>query len=326
VAVSAGQASEAAVTVAIVSWNTRELLGQCLESLREDAQAGRAEVWVLDNASSDGSAELVAGDFPWAELIASGENLGFGAAVNVIAARTTTKWIAPANADIRLTPGALARLVAAGEEHPEAAVIAPRLILPDGSTQHSVYPFPTIPFTLAYASGAIARSDRMARYWNIDRGFDPEHPREVSWAVGAFLLVRRRAWEAVGGFDERQWMYAEDLDLGWRLRRAGWSARYVPQARIHHAESASTTQAWGGARYARWHANTYAWLLRRRGATIARTVAGINVAGYLGRSLVAWPAAKRGSPEARQARSQALSAARSHAIGLRSRAYLSSLR
>ena len=90
-------------------------------------------------------------------------------------------------------PDALARLLTVGDEHPEAAVIAPRLVLPDGTTQHSVYPFPTIPFTIAYASGAIARSERLARHWNIDRGFDPEHAREVSWAVGAFLLVRRAA-------------------------------------------------------------------------------------------------------------------------------------
>jgi N-acetylglucosaminyl-diphospho-decaprenol L-rhamnosyltransferase len=320
--VSAGRSSEPLVTIAIVSWNTRTLLAECLESLYDDARERRADVWVLDNASSDGSAEMVSERFPWVELIASDENVGFGAGVNAIAARTDTKWLAPANADVRLAPRALGRLLAAGAEHPEAAVLAPRLVLPDGSTQHSVYPFPTIPFTLAYASGAVARSERLARHWNIDRGFDPEVAREVSWAVGAFLLVRRSAWDAVGGFDERQWMYAEDLDLGWRLSRAGWRARYVPDARVHHAESASTTQAWGGERHARWHASTYAWMARRRGLTVARVVAAINVAGFLLRASVAALAGLLGRSSAREVRRAALSAARAHTIGLRDRAVL----
>ena len=104
VPVYAGQSSEPPVTVAIVSWNTRTLLAQCLESLHEDARALRAEVWVVDNDSSDGSAALVRYHFPWVKLIASSNNMGFGAAVNAVAARTGTRWLAPANADVRLTP------------------------------------------------------------------------------------------------------------------------------------------------------------------------------------------------------------------------------
>lgn len=315
-----------AVTIAVVSWNTRSLLADCLESLRGEVTKGLAEVWVVDNASSDGSAELVQERFPWTNLIASSENLGFGAAVNAVASRTDSAWLVAANADVRLSPGALGGLLAEGERHPEAAVIAPRLILPDGTTQHSVYPFPTIPFTLAYVSGAIRLSDRLARRWCIDRGFDPDRGREVAWAVGAFLLVRRSAWEAVGGFDQAQWMYAEDLDLGWRLRRAGWRARYVPDARVFHAESAATTQAWGDQRHLRWHASTYAWMARRRGLAVARTVAAINVAGYMLQGAVSLPGALLGRAASKQTRRDAVNAARAHMVGLSRRSALERIR
>jgi N-acetylglucosaminyl-diphospho-decaprenol L-rhamnosyltransferase len=316
----------APVTVAVVSWNTRELLAQCLDSLHADQEQGLAEVWVHDNASTDGSPELVAERFPWVRLIASSENLGFGAGVNEVAQRTSSRWIVPANADTRVQPGALRTLLAAGESHPEAAVLAPRLILPDGSTQHSAYPFPTIPFTLAYVTGATRASDRLARHWCIERGFDPERAREVAWAVGAFLLVSRAAWTAVGGFDSGQWMYAEDLDLGWRLQRAGWKARYVPEARVFHDESAATTQAWGDQRHDRWHASTYAWMMRRRGLAVTRTVATINVLGFTLRAVIATAPAALGSGRARSARAWALGAARAHRVGLRPRAELERVR
>jgi GT2 family glycosyltransferase len=307
----------APITVAVVSWNTRELLARCLESLHEDAAAGLADVWVVDNASSDGSPELVRAQFPWAKLVASSENLGFGAAVNLVADRTSSPWLVPANADVRLYPGALERLLAAGDAHREAGALAPRLILPDGSTQHSVFPFPTLPFTVAYVLGLLSISRGLSRRWCLGSGFDPGLPREVPWAVGAFLLVRRTAWDAAGGFDERQWMYAEDLDLGWRLRRAGWAIRYEPNAHVAHAESAATGQAWGDQRHARWHASTYAWLERRRGPAIARLIAAVNVAGFSLRAAVQTPAAAAGSGRARRARRDSLNAARAHAIGLR---------
>jgi N-acetylglucosaminyl-diphospho-decaprenol L-rhamnosyltransferase len=312
-----------ALTVAIVSWNTRELLSRCLLSLQPSAQVGVADVWVLDNASSDGSPELVRDRFPWVKLIPSTTNLGFGSGVNMIAARTATPWLAPANADVELSPGALEALLAAGERHPDAGAIAPRLVLPDGTTQHSAFPFPTIPFTLAYVSGATSASPRLARRWCIDQGFEADHERDVPWAVGAFLLVRRRAWEAIGGFDEAQWMYAEDLDLGWRLKKAGWTTRYLPQAIVRHAESAATIQAWGDSRYEQWHASTYAWLLRRRGRLYTRAIAGANVAGFLAQAIVQTVASRLSDSEvARERRRSALDSARLHSIGLRSRHFL----
>ena len=306
----------APVAVAVVSWNTRELLADCLRSLEDDAAAGRAEVWVVDNASTDGSAALVRERFGWARLIASEENLGFGSAVNRVAAATRCPWIAPANADVALEPGALAALLEAGEADGGAGAVAPRLVLPDGTTQHSVYAFPTLPFTAAFNLGlhrvVPGLGDRLA----LEGFWDPERPRRVPWAIAAFLLVRRQAWDAAGGFDESQWMYAEDLDLGWRLARAGWATRYVPAARVRHESSASTAQAWGDERTARWLRSTYAWMLRRRGAPVTRAVAAVNVAGALARAALLTPAARVAPGRYEHARAANAGWARLHCMGL----------
>jgi N-acetylglucosaminyl-diphospho-decaprenol L-rhamnosyltransferase len=271
------------VAVAIVSWNTRDLLRECLRSLEGLVEA---EVWVVDNASTDGSAEMVRDEFPSVRLEALEENLGFGRAVNLVAARTSSPWIAPANADIALRPGALAALLSAGSQHPEAGILAPRLELPSGETQHSVYAFPTVPFTALFNVGLHTRVRRLGDAMCLEGFWDPERERDVDWAMAAFLLVRRTAWEAAGGFDDQQWMYAEDLDLGWRVARAGFRTRYVPQARVLHHASAATTQAWGDERTARWLRSTYSWMLRRRGIVRTRLTAAINVAGAYTRALL----------------------------------------
>jgi GT2 family glycosyltransferase len=315
------------VAVAIVSWNTRDLLRRCLESFATEVDSGRCEVWVVDNASSDGSAEMVAADFPWVRLEASKENLGFGPAINLVAGRTDTPWFGVANADIALQPGALDALIAAGAADPGAGAIAPRLILPDGSTQHSVYAFPTIGSTLVVASGA-GRAIRSLGERNLLLGmFDAERPRRVPWAIAAFLLVRREAWDAIGGFDEHQWMYAEDLDIGWRLHKAGWETRYEPDARVEHESSASTDQAFGeGGKVERWQRSTYAWMLRRMGAPRTRAVAAIQIAGQAARLLWLIPAARIAPSRYARRRDAARWWIRLHRAGLESRAALESHR
>lgn len=291
----------AAVTIAVVSWNTRDLLRRCLDSMAGEAASGRCEVWVIDNASSDGSAAMVREEFGWARLIESEENLGFGPAVNAIARRASADWIAPANADVALTDGALDELLAAAE--PGVGTLAPRLALDDGSTQHSVHAFPGLRLGLLFLLGAYRLprvGDRLCveGYWRADRA------RVVDWAHGAFLLVRREAFDAVGGFDDAQWMYAEDIDLQWRLARAGWSVRYVPTARVRHAHSAAAIQAFGDSRTERHLFATYEWMARRRGRTVARTAALLNAAGsalrWLGLAVAAAVAPRRFAPSRRR--------------------------
>ena len=310
------------VTVAVVSWNTREPLRRCLRSLRPELEAGRAEVWVVDNASDDGSADLVAGEFEAVELIRSPRNLGFGPAVNLVAERTASPWIAPANADVELEPGALDAMLAAGAAHPECGIVAPRLIAPDGSTQHSVHSFPTATLSLALYSG-IARAvpglgDRLCLegHWSADRA------RRVDWAHGAFLLVRRESFEQAGGFDDRQWMYAEDLDLAWRLGRAGLPTFYEPRARVRHAGAAATAQAFGEARRATYMTASHAWMVRRRGLWLTWTFAAVNVVGSTARWLLSEAGARLRRSRSRAAAGEWRAYARVHRLGLRSRSTL----
>lgn len=284
--------SQPVVTVAVVSWNTRELLAGCLRSLQPDAEAGRAEVWVADNGSTDGSAEMVERDHPWVTLVRGSDNIGFGRAVNLVAERSGADWIAPANADVELEPGALEALLRAGEADPAAGAVAPRLVLPDGSTQHSVYSFPTLRFTAAFNLGLASATRALGDRLLLEGHWDPERPRRVDWAIGAFLVVRRSAWDAIGGFDPGQWLYAEDLDLGWRLARAGRHTRYEPRAVVRHHSGAAAAQAFGDDRRDRWMAATYAWMAARRGPAVAWTAAALNLAGTAARLGWLVPAAR----------------------------------
>jgi N-acetylglucosaminyl-diphospho-decaprenol L-rhamnosyltransferase len=276
----------ARVAIAVVSTNLRELLAPCLLSMQEEVDSGLAEVWVVDNASSDGSLEMVRSDFPWVNLIPLDRNMGYGRAVNLVAERSTTPWIAPANEDIELRPGALERLLQTGEDNADAAIVAPRLELPNGSTQHSVHPFPTLGVTALVNVGAHRLSRRLADRLCMPPDWDPARPREVPWAIATFMVIRRDAFEEVGGFSADQFIHAEDLDLGWRLARAGWKARFEPRATVFHVGSAATRKAFGEDLWPRWMAASYSWMARRRNLGVAWSVAVVNVAGALARWLV----------------------------------------
>lgn len=265
----------AAVTVAVVSYNTRELLAACLESLRADHDSGLAEVVVVDNASSDGSPAMVAERFPWVSLHAERRNLGFGAAVNLAVRGSGAEWVAPANADIRVEPGALGDLIGAARGRPLIGAAAPRLLMPGGQTQHSVHPFPGPGPALAANLGLQRLLPGLGDRLCLAGAWDPEREREVGWAHGAFLLVRRSAFERIGGFDAGQWMYAEDIDLAWRLRQAGMGTLYVPDACVHHEVGAATREAFAEEREVRHLAASYRWLRRRRGPARARAMAAV---------------------------------------------------
>jgi len=311
----------AEVAIAVVSWNTRDLLDACLRALETDVDAGRADVWVVDNGSIDGSAALVRDRYPWANLLEGG-NIGFGAAVNQVATRTAAPWIAAANADIELTDGALPAMLRAGAEHPRAGAIAPQLLLGDGRVQHSVHPFPTAVVTLLYNLGLPQAIPVLGDRLTIEGRWDPTRPRNVDWALGAFVLLRREAFDAVAGFDEHQWMYAEDLDLGWRLRQAGWRTWFEPSAVVRHADAAATSQVWGSERSERWMWSTYAWMLRRRGLAVVRLIAVINLLGAAARAAVLCVRARRDPERFAYRRAKMLGWVRLHRIGLARRATL----
>jgi GT2 family glycosyltransferase len=267
----------APVVVAVVSWNTRDLLRECLRSLALDVEAGRAEVWVIDNGSTDGSRALVRDEFPAARLIEAERNLGFGPAANEVAGRTESPWLAVANADVAVEPGAIEALLEAARGDPTIGCVEPRLVTPAGTTQHSVHVFP--PAYLVIRSLPVVRlSPRLGDRLLLEGAWDEHRPRRVGWADGAFLLLRRAAFDVAGGFDPRQWMYAEDVDLAWRLALAGWTTRYEPRAVVRHAISAAARDAFGSERVPRQIAALYAWIARRRGLPAARVCAAFVIA------------------------------------------------
>lgn len=311
-----------AVAVAVVSTNQRDLLARALRSLEPEQQAGRVETWVVDNASGDGSAEMVSGEFPWARLIALEQNVGYGRAVNLVAERAAGDWIAPANEDIELRPGAVEALLAVAERHSEAAVLAPRLVLADGSTQHSVFAFPTVALALAVNLGLARATRRLGDRLCLEGLWDPDRAREVPWAIATFFICRRTAFDAIGGFDPEQFIHAEDLDLEWRLQRAGWRVRYVPDAEVFHVGSAATKHAFGEDLMPRYLAASYAWLLKRRGAAVARSVAVVNIVGAGARAVVYGALAAAGLRRYRARGDSAAAWARAHYVGLSSRASL----
>lgn len=273
--------------VVVVSFRTPRLLDRCLTSLRPDLVAGRASVAVVDNAPGDGSAALVREHHPGVVLVEPGTNLGFGAAVDLGARGSRAAWICPANADVAVRPRTLEALARAGARDPGAGILAPRLIAPDGATQHSVHPFPGLRFVAAFNAGLV-RGDARRRLV-LEGDWDPEEPRRVPWAHGAFLAVRRAAWDAIGGFDPSMWMYAEDLDLAWRAARAGHPTRYVPDALVDHEIAAATGTAWGDERGRRSMAATYRWQAARRSTAVAAAAAGMNAAGAVARAALGAP-------------------------------------
>ena len=230
------------VSVVIPSWNTRELLRACLASLGA-SQLRADEVIVVDNASGDGSADMVAREHPGVLLLRNAQNEGFARGCNQGLARAQGAYALLLNADTELEPDALGRLVAFLEAHADYGAAAPKLVSPDGSTQRTCMRFPNWRTALFYGQPMerwFPHSRELERYYMRD--WDQEDERDVEQPPAACLLVRRSALERVGAFDERLWLYFNDVDLSRRLAAAGWRTRYVASARVLHHVGASTRQ------------------------------------------------------------------------------------
>ncbi len=226
--------------VAIVSWNTRDLLRTCLARAAEQSPA---DLVVVDNGSIDGSAEMVRAEFPAARLEVLPENPGYGAAANRALAMTESNYLVLLNPDAFLSPGALAALSHHLDEHPRAGVVGPRLLNVDGSLQRSCHPFPrpwAPPLRRPPLSSLVSRLGSMREWWIETWSHD--RVRRVPWVTGAALAIRREAFRQVGGFDERFHMYFEEVDLCYRLGKAGWETHFTPAAEVVHLVGASTQQ------------------------------------------------------------------------------------
>jgi GT2 family glycosyltransferase len=225
--------SAAEFAVVIVSFNTVELLRACLKSVLKQSPA---EVIVVDNASSDGSAEMVRTEYPAVVLQVNQTNVGYGRAANQAIANSAAKYVLLLNADTVLETGALMQLQTYLDVHSEAAVVGPRLLNPDRSLQSSCRSFPR-PLSLYPLIKRVPM-------WRTHYLLTWEHNRDraVGWLTGAALAIRREAFNSAGGFDESYFMYFEEVDLCCRLRQKGWQIHFTPTAEITHVGGASTRQ------------------------------------------------------------------------------------
>jgi GT2 family glycosyltransferase len=220
------------VSVVVVSYETRDDLAACLAALAAHGGPG-VETIVVDNASTDGSADLVARDFPGVRLVRNPRNLGFGAACNRGAAVARAPCLLFLNSDAQVTAGAVAALARVLDQRPDVAIVGPRTLNEDGTAQVSFGPAltPLAEWRQRRLVRAVARREPDALRVAHERSLVACEP---DWVSGACLMIRRRAFDAVSGFDEGFFLYEEDVDLCVRVRAQGGRVRFEPAATVVH--------------------------------------------------------------------------------------------
>ena len=227
------------ISIIIVSWNTSGFLENCLGSIQANPPPSPFEIWVIDNASSDGSPRLVREKFPQVHLFENRENVGFARANNQAIRRCTSKYILFLNPDTLVTAGALQALIDFLDDCPGAGAAGARILNPNGSLQISSHPRPTLArelWRLLHLDAFRSYSEYPLSKWGANQ------PQEVDVLIGACLLVRKEVLEQIGLLDEDYFMYSEEVDLCLRIQRAGWRPYWVPQAEVVHFGGQSTQQ------------------------------------------------------------------------------------
>ena len=237
---SAPDTSTVDISVAIVSYNTKDLLRACLRSLGAREADGEAalEIIVADNGSGDGSPDMVRAEFPSVRVLQTGENLGFGRANNLALQDASGRAYCLLNSDAELLPGALLEALAVLHSNPKIGLVGGQLLWPDGRPQTSYGDDPTLLGVLREQTFTSARA--------VAPPFAPQTAavKDVDQICGAFMLIRPEAWREMGGFDPHYFMYNEDVDLNFRLRRAGWRVVFAPGVQVTHHLGASSSADW----------------------------------------------------------------------------------
>jgi len=224
------------LSIIVVSYNTREFISSCLNSIKKYLDGLTYEIIVVDNHSVDGSCQLIHENFPDLPLMENGENLGFARAVNKGYKKTSGKYLLILNPDIQILPGSIDKMIHFLEEYPETGLLLPKLLNPDGSLQFSCRTFYNFLILLFRRTplGKVFPNHRIIRK-HLMMDWDHREPREVDWGLGACMLLRK---EALGGqdiFDGRFFLYFEDVDLCLRLKKEGWKVVYYPEAVMIHS-------------------------------------------------------------------------------------------
>jgi len=236
------------LTITIVSWNTCELLRSCLQSIQQSNPHISYEIHVVDNASTDGSAEMVRTEFPSLKLIVNQENIGFAAANNQSWKQAQGRYWFLLNSDAEVKPRALDTLVAFMDAHPQAGLATAKLLNPDSSPQYCAQPVPSI-WRLLLETARVHKlfpaSWRgrvlLSTYWNYQATIP------VGWTWGTALIARRAAVEEVGALSDDFFMYGEDLEWCLRMRRHGWKVWFCHNAEVLHYGGQSSAKKWADA-------------------------------------------------------------------------------
>jgi GT2 family glycosyltransferase len=281
------------VSVIIVSFNTREVLRQCLQHLDAEVRNGfqapdsQLETVVVDNASRDGSADMVERDFAHVSLIRSETNLGFGPANNLGFAAARGRYLVLLNSDAFLKPGSLIRAIRHMQADPTVGMGGARLIGRDGEFQPSARMFPSLFNDALALTGLAARFPRSRLLGRADRTWaDPSQPCEADWVPGAFAVVRRDLLERTGAFDERFFLYYEEVDLCRRIKAAGSTVRYWPDVEVVHlgGESSKTVRRLAmqssGAQLALWRMRSALIYYRKNHGALAAWLARVLEIGW----------------------------------------------
>ncbi len=237
---SVASTEKADLSVAIVSHNTCELLGRCLSSAIND---GATSIIVVDNASTDGSAEMVRNRFPQVQLVANDSNNGYGSAANQAVRLADAPWVLLLNADTELKPGCLAALADEAGKLPHAGIISPAILDRGGEPEPSCFPFPGTMGWLLENQPLATLTKHIPGFANRSVTFK-QHDKTsaVPWVTGCAMMLRREAMLRVGGFDENYFMYFEEVELCHRMAGLGWGVFIAPAAQVSHVGGASTSQ------------------------------------------------------------------------------------
>ncbi len=229
------------ISVVIVSYNTRDILRNCLQALFEYSGGVEMEVFVVDNNSHDGSADMVKNDFPSVLLIANNQNLGFAAANNQAFPLAKGNYIILLNPDAYIRPLAIQNSVKFMDVTPKCGLCGGKIISPAGLLEPSARRFPSALskfITLSGLRGKYAKSP-IFNYHEFG-GFAHDKPLEVDWVPGTFSIVRKKMLDEIGPFDERFYIYYEETDLCMRAKKAGWTIYFIPDAEVTHIGGASS--------------------------------------------------------------------------------------
>lgn len=260
---SAADPTRPDVSVVVVSFNTKPLLHDCLQTLKARAGDVRHEIIVVDNASRDGSADMIEAEFPEARLIRSDRNLGFAGANNRGFELARGRYVVLLNSDAFVEDGALPLSVKKMDEQPRVGLASGRLVGRDGGWQPSARMFPSVTNELLTLSGLGDRFPRSRFFGRMDRTWaDPLEAAEVDWVPGAYSIIRREALQQIGYFDRRFFLYYEEVDLCLRIKEAGYEIWYWPDIVVVHIGGESARRVDGGEGMSESGAQLTLWRMR----------------------------------------------------------------